>query len=66
MNDASWKWWHTPLIPAQGRQRQTHIPESQATLVYTQHVQASHSYILRPYIKTTIKKKVNKRRELFT
>ena len=31
---AGWQWWHTPLIPALGRQRQVDICEFKASLVY--------------------------------
>ena len=29
------QWWHTPLVPALGRQMQTDLCEFEASLVYT-------------------------------
>jgi hypothetical protein len=29
-----WQWWHAPLTPALGRQRQTYLCEFKASLVY--------------------------------
>jgi hypothetical protein len=30
--DARWTWWHTPLIPELGRQRQVDLSEFKASL----------------------------------
>jgi hypothetical protein len=32
-----WAWWHAPLIPAVGRQRQEDLCEFDVSLVYSEH-----------------------------
>jgi hypothetical protein len=32
--ETAWRWWHIPLIPALGRQRQVGVCEFEASLVY--------------------------------
>jgi hypothetical protein len=41
-----WAWWHRPLIPALGRQRQADLGELKASLVYIE-FQDSQQYIER-------------------
>lgn len=45
-------WWHIPLIPALGRQRQVDLYEIRASLVYLAEFQDNQSYIVRPALKT--------------
>jgi hypothetical protein len=45
-------WWHRPLIPALGRQRQRELCEFKAILVYIVSFRIARSYIEKPCLKT--------------
>jgi len=54
-------WWHRPLIPALGRQRQIELCELKAILVYIVSFRAARYHIERPCLKTN--KQTNKQKQ---
>jgi hypothetical protein len=61
-------WWHTPLIPALGRQRHRRISEFEASLVYPVSSRTARAIQKNPVLKTKQtkntkqKKQTNKRK----